>query len=82
MAEEIQEHSQLPPPRRWTDRALDCVEWLGNKLPDPVVLFLIALVLTWAASALLAPVQFAEIDPRTLNKEGPPKPIEIGRAHV
>ncbi len=50
---------------RWIDRALNTIERVGNKLPDPAVLFLILLVVTWALSALLAPVQFAEIDPRT-----------------
>ncbi|MGD9388729.1 MAG: AbgT family transporter [Gammaproteobacteria bacterium] len=46
-------------------RILDWIERAGNKLPDPAVLFLIALVLTWIVSALLAPVSFSAIDPRT-----------------
>ena len=46
------------------DRFLNIVEKSGNKLPDPAVLFLIAMLLVWGFSALLAPVQFAEIDPR------------------
>jgi p-aminobenzoyl-glutamate transporter AbgT len=46
-------------------RFLDFVEWLGNKLPDPAFLFLFALFITWGASAYLAPVGFAELDPRT-----------------
>ncbi|MEJ2516318.1 MAG: AbgT family transporter [Gammaproteobacteria bacterium] len=46
-------------------RALDWVERAGNKLPDPAVLFLIALVITWIVSALLAPVSFSAIDPRS-----------------
>ncbi|MEM8960230.1 MAG: AbgT family transporter, partial [Acidobacteriota bacterium] len=37
----------------------------GNKLPDPAVLFLIFLVGTWVLSALLAPIEFSAIDPRT-----------------
>ena len=41
------------------------MEWLGNKLPDPAFLFLIALVTTWIASWWLAPVNFLEKDPRT-----------------
>src|SRR5688572_33468331 len=52
-------------------RALDWVERVGNKLPDPAILFVIALVLTWVASALLAPIQFSEIDPRTVTKNLP-----------
>ena len=51
--------------RRWLDRALNGIERAGNALPDPAVLFLILLVAVWALSALLAPVQFAEIDPRS-----------------
>jgi aminobenzoyl-glutamate transport protein len=47
------------------DRLLRWVEVVGNRLPDPAVLFVIALVITWGLSALLAPVSFAEIDPRT-----------------
>ena len=46
-------------------RILDWIERAGNKLPDPAVLFLIALVITWIVSALLAPVSFSAIDPRT-----------------
>lgn len=56
---------------RWIDRALSTVERVGNKLPDPAALFLILLVIVWVLSALLAPVQFAEIDPRS------GKPIQI-----
>jgi aminobenzoyl-glutamate transport protein len=46
------------------DRFLNVIERAGNKLPDPAILFVIALMIVWAASALLAPVQFTEIDPR------------------
>jgi aminobenzoyl-glutamate transport protein len=49
---------------RWIDRALNTIERLGNKLPDPAALFLILLVAVWILSALLAPVTFSEIDPR------------------
>jgi len=44
---------------------LNTIEVAGNRLPDPAVLFLILMVLTWVLSALLAPIQFSEIDPRT-----------------
>jgi aminobenzoyl-glutamate transport protein len=47
------------------DRFLNAIERLGNKLPDPAVLFVIALVLTWALSAALSQVEFSAIDPRT-----------------
>src|SRR5918994_5912031 len=46
------------------DRFLNLIERAGNKLPNPAILFVIALAIVWIASALLAPVQFTEIDPR------------------
>ena len=46
-------------------RVLDWIERVGNKLPDPAVLFLLALIITWVVSALLAPLTFSAIDPRT-----------------
>jgi len=55
----------------WIDRALNMVERIGNRLPDPAALFFILLVVVWVLSALLAPVQFAELDPRS------GKPIQI-----
>jgi aminobenzoyl-glutamate transport protein len=53
------------------DRALNTIERVGNRLPDPAALFLILLGVVWALSALLAPMQFGEIDPRS------GKPIQI-----
>ena len=50
---------------RWIDRALNWIERVGNKLPDPAALFFILLVVVWIISALLAPMSFSEIDPRT-----------------
>ena len=47
------------------DRALAAVERIGNRLPDPAVLFVLLLVVVWILSALLAPLTFAELDPRT-----------------
>ena len=47
------------------DRLLSGIERAGNKLPDPAILFVIALAVTWIVSALLANVQFEVIDPRT-----------------
>jgi aminobenzoyl-glutamate transport protein len=60
--------SELPlsaPPRTGTARALDWLERVGNRFPDPVVLFLVALALTWLASSLLSNSEFGLIDPRT-----------------
>jgi aminobenzoyl-glutamate transport protein len=67
----------------WSDRLLNAIEWLGNKLPDPALLFFLVLLATWLASALLAPVTFAEIDPQTMGKdpktgvERVPNPIRV-----
>lgn len=47
------------------DRFLNTIETVGNKLPDPAVLFLVSLVVVWLLSWLLAPVAFTEIDPRS-----------------
>ena len=51
----------------FTQRALDWMEWAGNKLPDPARCCSSSRwLLTWLlASAFLAPVQFSEIDPRS-----------------
>lgn len=46
-------------------RALDKIERVGNKLPDPAVIFLISMLIVWVLSALLADVSFSTIDPRT-----------------
>jgi aminobenzoyl-glutamate transport protein len=51
-------------PATGLDRFLNLIERVGNRLPDPALLFLIALLIVWVASALLAPVAFTEIDPR------------------
>jgi aminobenzoyl-glutamate transport protein len=59
------------PPTGALNRLLNLIERAGNKLPDPAMLFVIALLLVWLLSALLAPVTFAEIDPRN------GKPIQV-----
>ena len=46
-------------------RFLDRVEVLGNRLPDPAVLFLLLLIAVWVFSALLAQFSYSHIDPRT-----------------
>lgn len=70
---EIDEPPDTTPEKapRWVDRALNTIERVGNKLPDPAALFLILLILVWILSALLAPIQFSEIDPRNN------KPLQI-----
>ncbi len=44
---------------------LNVIEAVGNKLPDPAVLFVISLFLVWGLSWLLSGVSFTELDPRT-----------------
>ena len=46
-------------------RFLNWIERVGNRLPDPAVHFLIALLVTWGLSALLAGRDFGVLDPRT-----------------
>lgn len=47
------------------DRILNTIERVGNKLPDPAILFVILLLAVWVLSAVFAQMSFAEIDPRS-----------------
>lgn len=58
-----QEEAKAPP--GLINRMLTWIEVIGNKLPDPSMLFLISLIIVWILSALLSPVSFTDIDPRT-----------------
>ncbi|MEZ5443699.1 MAG: AbgT family transporter [Lysobacterales bacterium] len=49
----------------WVSRALNWIERIGNRLPDPAVLFLLLMVLVWLLSWLLSGIEFAELDPRS-----------------
>jgi aminobenzoyl-glutamate transport protein len=49
-------------------RVLNGIEWAGNRLPDPAMLFVLALGLTMLLSALLAPVEFSAVDPRSVER--------------
>ena len=53
------------PSRSRLTRALDAIERVGNRLPDPAVLFLLLLVIVALLSAWLSTFTFTEIDPRT-----------------
>jgi aminobenzoyl-glutamate transport protein len=53
-----------PAKRGAMTRFLDGVERIGNRLPDPAMLFLGLMLLVWILSALLANIQFEAIDPR------------------
>jgi aminobenzoyl-glutamate transport protein len=48
-----------------TARLLDQVERLGNRLPDPALLFFLLLLAVWVASALLSRFSYEHVDPRT-----------------
>lgn len=54
-------------PKTFLDRFLDFIEKAGNKLPDPAMLFLILMLITWVLSAILSPIDFGAIDPRSGN---------------
>jgi len=54
-----------PPSRGITFRVLDVIERLGNRLPDPAVLFLLLMFLAWGVSWAMSGMSFTEIDPRT-----------------
>ncbi|GAB5382198.1 MAG: AbgT family transporter [Aliiglaciecola sp.] len=49
----------------WTMRALDKVEKVGNKLPDPAIIFAFCLLIVWILSAVLSNFTFSAIDPRS-----------------
>lgn len=46
-------------------RVLDAIERIGNRLPDPAMLFLLLMLLVWALSWALSGVQFEALNPRT-----------------
>jgi aminobenzoyl-glutamate transport protein len=46
-------------------RILASVERIGNKLPDPAVLFIVLLLVVWILSWLLSYITFNVVDPRT-----------------
>jgi len=45
------------------DRALNAIEVVGNKLPDPAALFFLLLIATWVLSWLLSGVDFDAVHP-------------------
>ena len=48
-------------------KMLDWIERVGNKLPDPAMLFVIAMVIVWILSLLMSGMTFEAVDPRTGN---------------
>jgi len=53
------------PQRSWITRALNSIEVIGNKLPDPAMLFLLLMIVVWIFSWLLSGVQFEAINPQS-----------------
>lgn len=51
-------------PDSWLARVLEAVERIGNRLPDPAMLFVGLLVVVWILSALLSGIDFGLTDPR------------------
>ena len=49
----------------FAQRSLAAIERIGNKLPDPTVLFIALLLIVWVLSAALSFIQFDVVDPRT-----------------
>lgn len=47
------------------NKFLDGVEWLGNKLPDPAILFFFGMIIVALLSWWLSGIDFGYIDPRT-----------------
>ena len=47
------------------NRLLNKIEVIGNKLPDPAVMFAGLLVIVWILSLIFAQFNYSEIDPRT-----------------
>ena len=46
-------------------RALDWIERVGNKLPDPALLFFALLIIVWLLSALMSQFTYEHVDPRS-----------------
>tara|TARA_R110002110_G_scaffold114374_4_gene283759 strand:+ start:18631 stop:20166 length:1536 start_codon:yes stop_codon:yes gene_type:complete len=56
--------NQAPLPATRTQRVLASIERAGNKLPDPAVLFIALLFITWALSLLFSRFEYDLVDPR------------------
>jgi aminobenzoyl-glutamate transport protein len=59
----VTEDAVTPPSR--IERALAAVERIGNKLPDPTILFIALLLIVWVLSWMLSGVSFDVVDPRS-----------------
>jgi len=52
----------------WLNRMLDRVERVGNKLPDPAMMFFGLLIIVWVVSFFLSSVSFDEVHPLSGEK--------------
>lgn len=55
----------MSPPAGFVQRSLATVERVGNRLPDPAVLFIALLGITWLLSWALSYIDFGVADPRS-----------------
>lgn len=62
-ARNVPETSAAAPSR--IERALGAIERVGNRLPDPAILFIALLLIVWLLSWLLSGISFDVIDPRS-----------------
>ena len=46
-------------------KALDWIERVGNKLPDPALLFFMLLIFVWLLSAVMSQFNYEHVDPRS-----------------
>jgi aminobenzoyl-glutamate transport protein len=51
--------------RSWLDRSLSTIEVVGNRLPDPAMLFLLLMLVVWVLSLALSGVEFSAQHPAT-----------------
>ncbi len=58
-------HKVAPGQRSWLERTLAMIETIGNRLPDPAVLFFLLLIVVWVMSAALSPITFSAEHPST-----------------
>jgi aminobenzoyl-glutamate transport protein len=61
----MESNSQAPNQQGLINRMLNSIEVIGNKLPDPAMLFLISLIIVWILSWLMSGMVFSDIDPRS-----------------
>lgn len=68
---EVNANQSAPAQQGWLNRSLNTIERVGNKLPDPAILFALFMFAVWIISWAMSGISFNEIDPRN------GKPIQI-----